>query len=1380
MSVTFGKLKDIYEKNRSQSIYIKRKEHGDQGYLIESKNDMTFTIKASMDHLPLKERIALFKKLGIDKEIDKVISELMYMCDEKDKKIIEIDNKLRELYMSKKKVENDVMIEELTKEIGKLYDKNILYQNEIENMKLKYESMMMGKENEIIDLKEEVKKLNDKLLGIADAYVDLEKNNTEFKTQSENELNKLKLQKRKSDNINADLLKKIESLQKQQKNDSDSDNENEIKKFKILEIKVQDEFIISCQKIREYVINQNDTIDIKGESFIEKWKKESIIQSNSELELITSLKVQNLEVFNNEAFDINGVHKIIPFEVESIDTFDINRIITEKKPFEIIMNNEFCIDGILKSIVYEIIENEKIDIIGKERLPYEVFTSNSFDIKGIVKERTNEIVNIETLYIPSKEKTPLEIFTIESIYIERKERLPYEISHNNDIHCEGKEKVPSVFEIFSNSEVSYIGKEKVPLEMVTNSTLEIKSKEKIPYEISLLTSFNIEGKIRNSNIDIANHFDICLEAKSKEIIPFEVVSQLVEIKGKEKLPYEISSKNNEVEIQGKDKYPLEVTNNLNLIELFGKERIPYQVIENQKFELKAKEKIPFEIFNNGIFNIVGKEKSTLEISNQYDILIEGKIKQVSFEVNSYYQFEIKGKEKIPYQIKTIPYIEIKGKEKTPLEINNYTNIEIKSQEKVPFEITQANSMNIEGLIHNIVPFEIYNNSIELRGKERVSFSINSSSNFDIIVPIKEKIQFSIDTINLSLLGKEKINVPYEKSIVNDIQIKGLAKEFSQLKEIHFNDFSIEKVLNVFTYSITNINSFIIKAQPQPSYTVIAPTIINILAEPKKQIELSLSELKIIEVLPKKLSSSITASSSINDELFCENEFNKYILSKSITIEDVLSMISSCFNILSQNQILSSSTYPMSLLKSMLSDILFLSKKKQNKNEVSELIYENTFSFLNYKRKPILNNDDAYQRNKNKINDMISSYASSLKKSIEDIMSKSTSILKEYKEVSRFAKDKKGKDILEVDLSMIDNETIEGSIGHIFYDDRSRNVYKLKFINSISDNVNKEKSFSLLMSLLILPKLSHISFSKCTVDQQFISFISNTIVYVDNISSLSIKSSSLNDESLNTLLTSLIANRKNLYHLNISNNSLTSVSGDHLINYLKSNPSLSSLNLSHNEINENGLHSLISYLQASNHHFSKLSLGYNNLINEEIFLLSSYLRSNPDIEYIDISGNEMSMESAIWIGDTISSITKAQKIKMCGMNITGEMLTGIFKSGAINIKEIILDDNNFGDIGNVSLSKLLMLNTSIEKLSIKNTMTSSFGVELITNALMMNGNTAIKEIHMENNTIDLQSIEKIISFCEKKNHITFYINRSNCQGDEKLLKRVDKINNIELI
>ena len=1362
MSVTFGKLKDIYEKNRSESIYIKKKDHVDQNYLVESKKDMTFTIKASMDHLPLKERIAFFKKLGVDKEIDKVISELMYMCDEKDKKIIEIDSKLRELYMSKKKVENDVMIEELTKEIGQLYDKNILYQNEIENMKLKYESMLMGKENEIIDLKEEIKKLNDKLLGIADAYVDLEKNNTEFKTQSENELNKLKLQKRKSDNINADLLKKIESLQKQNtKNDSDSDNEDVIKKFKILEIKVQDEFILSCQKSKEYVINQNDTIDIKGESIIDKWKKETEIQSNSDLELMASLKIQNLEVFNNEAFDINGIHKVISFEVESIDTFDINSIIKESKPYEIIMNNEFCIDGILKSIVYEIIENEKIDILGKEKIPYEVFKSNSFDIEGIVKETINEIVNIETIYIPSKEKIPLEIFSIENIYIERKKRLPYEIFHINDIHCAGKEKDP--------------------FEMVTNSELEIKSKDKIPYEISLLNSFNIEGKIRNSTIDIGNHFDINIMGKIKEVIPFEIISQLVEIKGKEKLPYEISSKNNEIEIKGKDKYHLEVVNNLNLIEIIGKERIPYKVVSNQVFELKAKEKIPFEISQNGIFNINGKEKSPLELSNLNEITIEGTIKEISpYEVNSSHQFEIKRKEKIPNQINTIPFIEIKGKDKKPLVINNNTSIEIKSKEKIPFEITHFNSINIEGKIHTIVPFEIYSNSIELRGKERASFSINSSSHFDIIVPIKQEIKFVIDTINISLYGKEKIKVLYEKSIVNDIQINGVMKEVIQLKEIHLNDFSIEKVIKGITFSMDNINSFIIKAQPQPSYTVIAPTIINILAEPKKQIELSLSELKIIEVLPQKISSSITASSSINDELFCENEFNKYILSKSITIEDVLLMISSCFKILSQNQILSSATYPMSLLKSILSDILTLSKMIQNKNKVSELICDTTFSFLNYKRKPIVNNDEIYQRNKNKIDDMISSYVSSLKKSIEDIMSKSTSILKEYKEVAKYKKDKKGKDILEVDLSMIDNETSEGSIGHIFYDDRSRNVYKLKFINSISDSVNKEKSFSLFLSLLILPKLTHISFSNCTVEQQFISFILNTILYVDNISSLSIKSSSLNDESLNTLLQSLITNKKNLYHLNISNNSLTSVSGDYLINYLKSNPTLSSLNLSHNTINENGLHSFISYLQTSNHHFSKLSLGYNNLINEEIFLLSSYLRSNPNIEYIDISGNEMSMESAIWIGDTISSITKAKKIKMCGMNITGEMLTGIFKSGSINIKEIILDDNNFGDIGNVSLSKLLMMNTSIEKLSIKNTMTNSFGVDLITNALMMNSNTAIKEIHLENNTLDLQSLEKIISFCEKKNHITFYINKSNCQDDEKLLKRVDKINNIELI
>ena len=184
------------------------------------RDDMSFTIGPSMDPLPLEDRVKLLSMLNVGEEAEKVISDLMFMLEEKDKQLISQQKEITELYMKQAQNQKNydsnsaMVIEHLNQQLKELYDKNAEHVNEIENIKMKYESMLLYKSKENEELENEVASLSKKLEGIANSYESLYNETSTFKEQSEIEFNKLNLMKRKSENINADLKKKYDKLKK--------------------------------------------------------------------------------------------------------------------------------------------------------------------------------------------------------------------------------------------------------------------------------------------------------------------------------------------------------------------------------------------------------------------------------------------------------------------------------------------------------------------------------------------------------------------------------------------------------------------------------------------------------------------------------------------------------------------------------------------------------------------------------------------------------------------------------------------------------------------------------------------------------------------------------------------------------------------------------------------------------------------------------------------------------------------------------------------------------------------------------------------------------------------------------------------------------------
>ena len=101
MSVHFKDIKKVYESNKSlnTSSTPKKRTFSLMKFAIDMRDDMSFTIGTSMDPLPLEDRVKLLSMLNVGEEAEKVISDLMFMLEEKDKQIISQQKEITELYM---------------------------------------------------------------------------------------------------------------------------------------------------------------------------------------------------------------------------------------------------------------------------------------------------------------------------------------------------------------------------------------------------------------------------------------------------------------------------------------------------------------------------------------------------------------------------------------------------------------------------------------------------------------------------------------------------------------------------------------------------------------------------------------------------------------------------------------------------------------------------------------------------------------------------------------------------------------------------------------------------------------------------------------------------------------------------------------------------------------------------------------------------------------------------------------------------------------------------------------------------------------------------------------------------------------------------------
>ena len=186
-----------------------------------------------------------------------------------------------------------------------------------------------------------------------------------------------------------------------------------------------------------------------------------------------------------------------------------------------------------------------------------------------------------------------------------------------------------------------------------------------------------------------------------------------------------------------------------------------------------------------------------------------------------------------------------------------------------------------------------------------------------------------------------------------------------------------------------------------------------------------------------------------------------------------------------------------------------------------------------------------------------------------------------------------------------------------------------------------------------------------------------------LSSLNLNHNLVTDEGVKYLAEALKNNNCKLDSLNLADNELTNEGIKCLAEALKdSNCTLSSLNLNHNLVTDEGVESLAEALKNSNCKLKSLNLWQNNVTEEGVKKLAEALKaSDCKLNSLNLAGNESVTDEGV---KNLAEALKHSNCKLNTLNLTGNEFTD---EGVKNLAEALKHSNCKLNSLNLACNKL---------------------------------------------------------------------------------------------
>ena len=323
-----------------------------------------------------------------------------------------------------------------------------------------------------------------------------------------------------------------------------------------------------------------------------------------------------------------------------------------------------------------------------------------------------------------------------------------------------------------------------------------------------------------------------------------------------------------------------------------------------------------------------------------------------------------------------------------------------------------------------------------------------------------------------------------------------------------------------------------------------------------------------------------------------------------------------------------------------------------------------------------------------------------------------------------------KNNLQIFCDKLNDQNLEILLNLLKYSNEPIN--RVHFQNNFNLELSEFNIQKILLNLMTYnSNILSFSFSKCeNIKSNVLYYILFCVQNLKNIKILSFEACQLTDEQIK-IISEGIKENKNIIALMLRKNNITSQGGIYISEYMNTNKNIRQLYLGDNKIKEKGLKSIVDSMSNINRNITNFDISNNGLTLVDFNNIIEYLNTNPTLNSLDLSGNKLDLKSSINLGAILSEIKTIKSLNMSNMGIISEFIPNLFRN--INVDDIALDDNTLEEVGLIMLIKGLGGNKNLKKLSLKNTRLSSIGLSSLLKIL--DKADEFQELHIENNSID---------------------------------------------
>lgn len=337
-----------------------------------------------------------------------------------------------------------------------------------------------------------------------------------------------------------------------------------------------------------------------------------------------------------------------------------------------------------------------------------------------------------------------------------------------------------------------------------------------------------------------------------------------------------------------------------------------------------------------------------------------------------------------------------------------------------------------------------------------------------------------------------------------------------------------------------------------------------------------------------------------------------------------------------------------------------------------------------------------------------------------------------------------KNNLQIFCDKINNSKVESLINILKYAPEKMN--RIHFNNSFNKDLSEYNIQKILLNLMTYNlDLLSLSFNNCeNINNNILSYVIFAVQNLKKIRILGFESCKLNDSQIK-IMTEGIKENKSIIALMLRKNNISSQGAFFISEYLNNNTNVRQLFLGDNNIKDKGLKSLLNIMSTNNKNITNLDLSNNKFKLGDFNTLIEYLKTDPILNSLDISGNKLDLKSSINLGAILCNMKNIKSLNMSNMGIISEFIPNLFRS--FSLDDIILDDNNLEEVGLIMLIKGLEGNKNLKKISLRNTQLSFIGLTSLLK--MLDKAKDFKELHLENNIIDDSCVNIMVTTLKTK-------------------------------